>query len=83
MASNSHPSKRPVDIAPNLADVAEAAELLKPDERMQLLARLWESLPARNRAAIVTYGIENVHRLVAEAEQREPLEPPAEPPQLE
>jgi hypothetical protein len=83
MASNSHPSKRPVDIAPNLADVAEAAELLKPDERMQLLARLWESLPARNRAAIVTYGIENVHRLVAETEQREQLEPPAEPPQLE
>jgi hypothetical protein len=83
MDSNSQSSEPSVDATPALAAVTDAAESLRPDDRMRLIARLWESLPTRNRAAIVAYGIENVHRLADEAEQREQLLPPTKPPQLE
>src|SRR4051794_19797127 len=45
----------------SLAEALEMAESLQPDDRMRLIAELWQSLPPKNRAAIIAYGLENLH----------------------
>lgn len=46
---------------PALDDVFQTAAQLEPDDRLRLVARLWKSLPADHRAALVTLQLEEVH----------------------
>ncbi len=43
----------------DLDDAFRAAQSLEPDERLQLVARLWKSLPDEHRAALVTLHLED------------------------
>src|SRR4051812_4116480 len=47
-------------IEDRLTEAVEAAQLLEPSDRVRLVTRLWESLPAKHRAEIVWFGIENL-----------------------
>src|SRR3954471_6608040 len=47
-------------IEDRLTEAVEAAQLLEPNDRVRLVTRLWESLPAKHRAEIVWFGIENL-----------------------
>jgi hypothetical protein len=45
----------------SLADALELANSLDPNDRVRLLASLWESLPRKNRATILAFGIDHIH----------------------
>src|SRR3954465_6143274 len=60
----------------SLAEALELAEALQPDDRMRLIAELWQSLPPKNRAAIIAYGLENLH---ASDDQKPRVSPAASP----
>src|SRR3954466_847966 len=47
-------------IEDRLTAAVEAAQLLEPSDRVRLVTRVWESLPAKHRAEIVWFGIENL-----------------------
>jgi hypothetical protein len=54
--------ERPADASgPKLADALAMAESLDPNDRMRLIAGVWETLPPKNRAAFIAFGIENIH----------------------
>src|SRR3954470_19246843 len=53
-------------IEDRLTEAVEAAQLLEPSDRVRLVTRLWESLPAKHRAEIVWFGIENLQSHVEE-----------------
>jgi hypothetical protein len=44
-----------------LAESVEIAESLNPDDQVRLVTRLWGSLPGKHRAAIIRFGLENLH----------------------
>jgi hypothetical protein len=54
-----HPTGSPP--RPTLDDAFRTASQLDPDDRLRLVARLWKSLPADHRAALVTLQLEEVH----------------------
>src|SRR5262245_49020350 len=45
--------------AAKLDDVLAQAASLDTKDQMRLIATLWESLPPKNRAAILAFGLEN------------------------
>jgi hypothetical protein len=55
-SSQTEPSKAS---AAKLDDVLAQAEKLETKDQMRLIATLWESLPPKNRAAILAFGLEN------------------------
>src|SRR5262245_62171081 len=57
IAPKEHPAQ---DEAPALAEVMELAEQLEPPDRTQLIVWLFGTLPAKNRSAIMAFGLENL-----------------------
>ena len=57
----------------SLAEALALAERLEPNDRTRLIASLWQTLPAKNRTAFITFGLENNHA---------PAEEPAAAPTL-
>jgi hypothetical protein len=51
---------RASDEAPAVAEVMELAEKLEPGDRTQLIIWLFGTLPAKNRSAIMAFGLENL-----------------------
>src|SRR5690349_19880668 len=52
--------RRAEDDAPGVAEVMELAEKLEPTDRTQLIIWLFGTLPAKNRSAIMAFGLENL-----------------------
>jgi hypothetical protein len=46
---------------PTLAVIHRLAVMLDPDDRLRLVGRLWKTLPADHRAALVTMQLEDAH----------------------
>jgi hypothetical protein len=65
--------------APTLDEAMELAGRLEPGDRTRLFAWLWQSLPTNFRAAVITYGLENVQLPSEEQAPGAANERPVEP----